>query len=368
MILETILLAASGLYVTEYALLAYGRHRSARLQRRAVDAPPLTVSVIVAARDEEMTIGDCLIALLNQDYDPSKLQIIVVDDESSDRTQELVKSFAIRHPLRVTLVEATHEASDLRGKARAIAQGVDHATGDLLMFTDADCQPPPKWVSTIARYFNDDVDGCGSFTLVKADNRFSRVQHLDWTHLHALGSGAAGWGLMIGVIGNNMALRRSAYDAVGGYRGIPFSVTEDFALFVAVDRDGGGLIFPCDRDAAMWTLPCASLADVLHQKQRWARGGAAKFFPGGIVLIIAILMLGTVCIAPFVSPEMWIAVWTAKFAADILLLVPTMLRLGTARLLSGFVLFEFYFLAQAILVPLLLARRTVIWKGRHYPS
>ncbi len=367
--IETLLVAVSALYAVEYILLTFGRYRSARLPRRNGGDARYHVSVVVAARDEEHTIGACLECLLAQDYPAELTEVIVVNDESSDATAEVIARVAARHPGRVTSVETIADSSHVTGKARAIAQGVDRATGELFLFTDADCLPPPTWIRTVSNYFCDDVDGFGSFTLVRGASLFSRIQHLDWLHLHAIGSGASGLGLMLGVIGNNMAVRRSAYESVGGYRSIPFSVTEDFALFVAIGNRGGRLIFPCDRDASMVTHPCPTIADVIRQKQRWARGGAGgRLFPGGFVLIIAVLMLSAFVCAPFVSPVAWGVVWGTKFLADLTLIIPTARRLESGRPLNSFLLFEFYFLAQAIVTPFLLARRTVVWKGRAYRS
>lgn len=368
MIIEALLAGVSALYAIEYLLLSYGRRRSANLPRRTTRESLLSVSVIVAARDEEHTVGNCLAGLLAQDYPCELTEIVVVNDESNDQTGEVISTIAERHPGRITVVETVSEESHATGKARAIAQGVDRATGEILLFTDADCLPPTPWIRTVLSYFRDNVDGFGSFTLVRDSDLFSRVQHLDWLHLHAIGSGASGLGLMLGVIGNNMAVRRSAYDSVGGYRSIPFSVTEDFALFVAIRRSGGRLLFPCDRDASMVTQPCLSIADVMRQKQRWVRGGAGQLFPGGFVLIIAVLMLTAFMVAPFISTAAWTIVWSTKFLADLFLIVPTSFRLGNARPLRSFIFFEFYFLAQAIVTPFLLARRTVVWKGRSYRS
>lgn len=367
--LDVILLfAIAFVYVLEYGLLSIGRVRSARPPGPPVGDPTPRVSVVVAARNEESRIEACVRALLRQDYDHRKTQIVVVDDESEDRTHDIIATIAATAPDRIDVVRTAPDSTHVRGKVRALAQGIDTATGDVIVMTDADCVPPATWITSVVRHLASGLDAFGSFTLTSGMGTFSTMQRLDGVHLQSIGSAAMGLGVPLGVIGNNMAVRRAAYDSVGGYRAIPFSVTEDFALFRAIHEHGGRLGFPCDRDACMWTEPCATLRDVVRQKQRWARGGTANLFPGAYVLIVAVAMLVAFCVAPFVSVSAWIVVWVAKFGADLLLMLPTMHRLGVALRPHHFVMFEFYFLAQALVMPLLLARRTVVWKGRSYRS
>lgn len=367
MIQELSLVIASLLYGAEYLLLLVGQRRSYRIPRRPHEVPP-EVAVIVAARNEEANIVACLTGLLEQDYPAGCYHIIAVDDESTDSTQQLIRELADQHPGRIRLIVTTPEGSHARGKARAIAQAIDTSSAELILLTDADCHPPKVWVRSVVEHFLPDVDIVAGFTLIRATNFFSSTQLLDWIHLQSTGSCGLALGYPIGVIGNNLAFRRSAYEAVGGYRGVPFTVTEDFALFRAMCAQGSRAVFPCERDTRMFTNPCRSLREVVRQKQRWARGATANVFPGGLVLIFAVLMLVAVCVAPFVSVGAWIAVWSTKFICDILLIGPNLRRLGAARQLKYFLHFEFYFVAQALIVPFLLMNRTVVWKGRSFES
>jgi cellulose synthase/poly-beta-1,6-N-acetylglucosamine synthase-like glycosyltransferase len=206
----------------------------------------------------------------------------------------------------------------------------------------------------------------GGFTVIQSHDLFSAAQQLDWLHLQTLGSGALGLGFPVGVIGNNFAFRRSAYDDVGGYRAVRFTVTEDFALFQAMVTKGHKGVFPCDYAARMFTLPCESFGVMLRQKQRWARGGTENTIPGYTIFLVSVLMLVAFTVAPFISPVAWASVWGTKFAADLLVMIPTLRRLRCTGQLRFFILFEFYFIAQALVIPVLLMNKTVVWKGRAY--
>ena len=361
--LEIILYIICGLYALEYLFFTSGMRRALRV-RRARAAQPSSVSIVVAARNEEQNIESCLESLVAQDYPEEKTEIIAVNDESEDRTLSIMQSVAEKYPGRIKVVSTVPEKSGVGGKARAIAQGIDCSSGDLILLTDADCTPVPTWASAVADHFLPDVDLFAGYTIVRPGNLFTRLQQLDWLHLQALAGASMAYGSPVGVVGNNMAFRRDAYEKVGGYRGIHFSVTEDFALFKAMHYAGARAVYSCSYDSHVITEPCRTLSAVMQQKHRWGRGGMESSLHGYSILLLAFLMLLALTIAPFVSPLAWAIVWGTKFCADLLLLLPVMKELRQMGGLQGFIPFQFYFIVQAVVVPILLPNRNVTWKGR----
>jgi cellulose synthase/poly-beta-1,6-N-acetylglucosamine synthase-like glycosyltransferase len=364
-IIEAFLYLSCILYAAEYALFLVGLRRVHRLPRAVPPVYP-SLSVVVAARNEAANIERCLGALLRQDYPPERLQIILVNDESEDRTLRLAERVADENPGRLTILTTTPEETEARGKALAIAQGIDHATGEIILLTDADCAPPAVWARSAVEHFVPGVDVYGGFTLIHSEDLFSSIQQLDWVHLQTYGSCGLALDAPLGLIGNNFGFTRRAYDAVGGYRGIRFSMTEDYALFRAMFDRGFKVVFPCTHDTSMITGACASLAEVLRQKQRWAHGGTETGVKGWAVLFFAVLMMISMVVAPFISTTAWIIVWSTKFICDAVLMTPNLLRLKRERQLRHFLTFEFYFIAQAFVIPFLLMNPTVVWKGRSY--
>lgn len=104
----------------------------------------LSVSIVVIVLNGEATIQACLESLLTQDVDPGSVEIIVVDNDSQDRTPELVRQFPVR---------LVHEP--VRGYAPARNAGVRAAQGEIIAFTDADCVAEPDWLSKLLRHFSD---------------------------------------------------------------------------------------------------------------------------------------------------------------------------------------------------------------------
>ncbi|MGE3802805.1 MAG: glycosyltransferase [Candidatus Kapaibacterium sp.] len=361
--LETALYIVCGIYLVEYLVFALG------IRRALAGTPKLPgelpqISIIVAARNEEANIEACLEALLRQDYPEDRCQVIAVNDESDDDTLTVMNRVADRWGERLRVITTTAESSGIIGKAKAIAQGVDSASGEIILLTDADCIPPTTWASTTVGRFSDSVDVVAGFTLVRSTKLFHRLQQLDWLHLQAIAAASMAFNSPVGVVGNNLAFRRSTYEAIGGYRNVRFSMTEDFALFLAMYRRGVGVAYACDDASCVETQPCADLQTVLRQKHRWGRGGMESTPHGYSILVIAFLMLCALCIAPFTSPLIWGVVWGTKFIADLILLLPVLRELKAVNSLTSFVLFQFYFLAQALVVPLMIVNPNVHWKGR----
>ncbi len=124
------------------------------LRRRLADIPsasgPLPrVTAVVAARNEEKTIENLLECLSLQDYPRDLLDIIIVNDNSTDRTPIVVSEF-IESRRHVSEIRMRLIYNPFSGKKRAIRYGIEKAYGELIVTTDADCIVGPGWVSAHA--------------------------------------------------------------------------------------------------------------------------------------------------------------------------------------------------------------------------
>ena len=106
------------------------------------------ISVIVPALNEERTIRECLASLLRMDYPQERREILVVDNGSTDRTAEIVKSFPVRY-LR----------EERRGASHARNRGIEASQGDIFAFTDADCVVTTGWLRELVLGFDSEEVG-----------------------------------------------------------------------------------------------------------------------------------------------------------------------------------------------------------------
>lgn len=378
----SLLFAITGLY----AVLMAGM---ARFAARATDTPaPATalprVAVLVAARNEESRLPRCIEALLAQDYPPDRLDIYVADDHSTDGTAAVIRRYQAQHAEALALPDgsvdieasaprvhyvAVPDAVDhLRGKANAIHAAVLASDHEILIVTDADCAPPPGWARNHIAYFAEDASvGCVcGHTYVENTSPFDAVQALDWAYLLATTSVFVETDRPITAMGNNMALRREAYEAVGGYPALPFSVTEDYVLFKTIaDASGFQVRYPFDPGLRNYTLPLASVVDMYQQRRRWARGGLRA--PAWVYPIYALAHLAHLLplIALFVAPVLGLGAMLLKASGDFALLW-TSLGLSNRRgLLRMFPAFEAYLFVYIVTLPAVLAFFPRInWKDR----
>jgi cellulose synthase/poly-beta-1,6-N-acetylglucosamine synthase-like glycosyltransferase len=105
------------------------------------------ISVVVPAYNEEKAIGKCIESLLAQDY-KGQMEIIVVNDGSTDGTPEIIKKYPVE------LIDLKENA----GKANALNQGIDLAKGDIIIFTDSDSFMAKNAISAVIKRFNYDDD------------------------------------------------------------------------------------------------------------------------------------------------------------------------------------------------------------------
>lgn len=326
-----------------------------------------TATVIVAARNEEENILRTLNSLALLEYPEGKLEIILVDDQSTDATGKIMDEFIKDKP---HFKKITTHKDDLKliGKMRALAYGVKEAKGEIILTTDADCEVKPTWVKTICSYYQDDVALVTGFTTQVADDWFGGMQALDFIYLLTAGAGTVNIGKPISCIGNNMSYRKSAYDEVGGYEALPFSVTEDFTLMNAIyNLNKYKVIFPLDKDALVTSLPCKDIKSLIRQKKRWGVGGLGVPFRGFVIMFWGFLANLLVLLTPFFFSANWLYLITFKVAMDFFLLYPVHKKLGIEKNLKYFFHHQIYYLIYVVILPfIVLPNKKVVWKGRTY--
>ena len=327
------------------------------------------VSVIIAARDEEEQIGACLESIAGLTYPQEQLEIIIVDDRSTDRTPEIVSSFSARHA-HIRMLRIGTETEFPPGKTYAVMSAIDISGGEILMFTDADCRVPPTWVENTVTYYSDPSIGVvAGFTSLIGERPFEEMQALDWFVLTSVAAATTRLGFPVTAVGTNLSVRREAYDSVGGYRKIPFSVTEDYALFHAVTAPGRWKArFPMDPATLVESTPCHDWKQLYDQKKRWFTGGRGMDAKSLIIFAFPYVFNFLILLGVFFSP--WWAVGLAiatKLLVDYLLCLPAILTFRRLSLLLVYPLFEIYYYIYVLMFPLLVVFRSEItWKERTF--
>jgi cellulose synthase/poly-beta-1,6-N-acetylglucosamine synthase-like glycosyltransferase len=236
------------------------------------------------------------------------------------------------------------------------------------MITDADSQVKPSWVKEYVRYYDENTGMVASITLLNIHRFPDGVQSIDWSYLLGIALASANIKVPLSVIGNNISIRRSAYEDVGGYRKIPFSVTEDFALFRAIwNKKPWKVKFTVHRDLTVMSEPCKDFGTWWRQKHRWVKGGEELKALGYLIFIMGlagnIAMMSALFFLPIPAA---LGVIGLKWSADLLVILPVLARTQRNDLLKYFPLYEIYLFFFVLSMPVMIMQKNVKWKGRVY--
>lgn len=229
------------------------------------------VTILIAARNEEEKIHLTIEDILAQDYPRELVEIIIVDDHSTDRTSEIIKSYAGQG---VTLLQLNEDKPLNSYKKKAIADAIKLSKGDLMVATDADCRMGVKWLSTIVAYFEQEnpVMISSPVSYFEEASLFERMQTLEFCYLMGIGASFIGHRSASTCNGANLAYRKDVFYEVGGFKGIDDLASGDDELLlqkVAV-RYPGRIGFVKSYDAVVFTHAKHTLEEFLQQRRRWA--------------------------------------------------------------------------------------------------
>jgi 1,2-diacylglycerol 3-beta-glucosyltransferase len=363
-----ILIFFLGLYVLFSLVLQYGLQRPVE-----ITAFQPTVSILIAARNEEKRLTMCLESIARLEYPRELLEVLILDDRSTDATSEIAGRFSSRYDYFKT-VRIDSEIPGLRGKINALAQGIRRSTGEIILITDADCRVPTRWVTEFVKYFAPGVGLTGSMTLLESaastgHSLFSQVQNLDWIFLQGVAAGIAGLGLPVTVLGNNFAFRRRAYDDTGGFTAIGFSLAEDMKLMQAIQQRGWKIRYPLQAGNAVYSEPLTTLGEFYRQRLRWVKGSITASWTGYALMSASFLAHAAIIAAVLIGRWNLPLVLSAAMVllSDFIFINRLLKRFGLVKKLIYFPLFEiFYVLYTVVFAVLFFMPAGVTWKGRTY--
>ena len=327
------------------------------------------ISILVAARNEEANLNACLDSLLLLDYPISLLEIWVGNDRSTDSTLSIAQSYASTHD-HIKVLDIQFDLGLARGKANVLAQLVHQSTGELLLFTDADCTVNPQWAKALVEGAKKSGAEMGiGVTAVKANTLFEELQALDWLSAQGIMNGLSKNGLPVTLVGNNMFVNRKAYLETGGYEAIPHSVTEDYQLFSVLWRQGKKLHTVWGTSGVVETRPMPDFKAWLSQHGRWLVGALktpiwvkALFF-GQLILVWALI------ISAFIGPSWIVYVLAFRYLISAGISFSVLIKIKKIRYWRGALLYDFFFLTT---YPILLIggifNKKIVWKGREFKA
>jgi cellulose synthase/poly-beta-1,6-N-acetylglucosamine synthase-like glycosyltransferase len=242
------------------------------------DYNPITaITVLIPVRNEADHILNCLKTILQNNYPQNLLEIIVLDDFSTDETPQIVQQVIDNQwfkNLRLLQLKNYPPPASPAFKKYAIQLGIEAANGHLMVTTDGDCRVPEKWLFHIAQFYETKPVKCIAAP-VRFDtelNDFQRFQSLDFIGMMGVtGAGIQGQFTLM-ANGANFAYPKAVFHEVNGFEGITHQASGDDMLLMEKiaqlypDEIG----FLKNKNATVLTLPKPTIRAFLNQRMRWA--------------------------------------------------------------------------------------------------
>lgn len=256
-------------YMAVLGWLARGFLRTGQLP--AAQLPQQPISLIICARNEEQHIVRCLHAVLAQHYSRNKLQLLLVNDASSDATVTLAQRMLQDSGVEYRIISNSHQ----KGKKQSIAAALQFAKHELVVLRDADTfTRSPLWLQSISDFQQLTGAGLliGPVALCENEGLLWALQALENNVLALMSCGSAYYESAFLCNGANLAFTKATYARVNGFQSHQHLASGDDVFFLEDVRASRAatIRYFLSTDALVYTYPAPALLPLLRQKIRWA--------------------------------------------------------------------------------------------------
>lgn len=261
-----LLFSVSGILIFWMILVFIFFIRNFRRSKKAGISDIFNVSVVIPVYNEEKNIERCIKSILSSEYPKDRIEVIVVDDGSTDNTVDIVKDFD-----DVKLIQQRH-----LGKASALNVGIKKASNELVLTIDADTILRKDAIKNIVGFFSN--ERLGAVTgMVKVRNKngiLSAFQSVEYIYNSLLREAFSSiFGSTNGICGALTCYRKSVIEKVGGFR--KNTSAEDFDISLYIRKFGYEII--ATNKAIGYTTTPNDIISLFKQRLRWWRGGLQGF-------------------------------------------------------------------------------------------
>lgn len=324
------------------------------------------ISILVAARNEEQNIWRCLSALNQLNYPKDKIEFLIGNDQSNDRTLEIAEAYTQKHP-RFKVFNITDSMGMARGKANVLAHLARLAQGEFYFITDADIAVNKNWARELLAYFEEDTAIVSGTTVVDDEGTMGKMQEVDWMYYMGLLKSAYNLGLSCTAVGNNMAIRKEAYWEVGGYETLNFSITEDYKLYKEVRLRGWGTKNVLNPQVINYSRAIHQFRVLLAQRKRWLTGAKELPLFWWFLFMIFGMFTPAIILLAFLNLKLALIFYLIKLSCQSITIYELQSKMRLDKNIDFLLTYEFYNTAVVLatgfyyILPIRLQ-----WKNRTY--
>lgn len=251
------------------AWLAFGFIKTNYFHPTYSHTTPLTI--IICARNEEKTIGRCIVSILKQDYDLSKIQLVLINDASTDTTVFQAESILKNSKINFKIISNPIQ----KGKKLSITYAISQANNELLVMRDADTfTTSTLWLQNISDFFETTKSDLIIAPVVIANNFgiLWALQAIETNVLTVMSCGSAYFNKSFLCNGANLIFTKSIFEKVNGYSSHLKIASGDDVLFLEDVKKipSTKISYLKSEQAIVYTYPAFSFKKLISQKIRWA--------------------------------------------------------------------------------------------------
>lgn len=336
--------------------------------------PTTSVTVLIPARNEADNIQECLASIFKQDFPADLLEVIVIDDHSEDQTAALARAAGARV---LSLAEFINSQQEQSFKKLAIEIGIQHASGKLIVTTDADCIVPKQWLHLIVTFYQEKRARfiAAPVNFHNESNALERFQSLDFMGMMLITGAGIHSQFMRMCNGANLAYPKAIFEKVNGFEGVDHLASGDdmFLMQKVAKRYPNDVYFLKNSAATVKTKAKPDWNSFLQQRIRWGTK-SSSYQEIQVTAVLALVFF--LCCNLFLSLLLTL-IWdvrifglflfqlSLKIVADFFLLRTAARYFGRTDLMHSFWSAQWYHILYIVVVGTLSnLRKTYIWKGR----
>lgn len=225
------------------------------------------VSVVIAARNEEKNLLENIPKIMEQQH--PQFEVIIVNDSSWDDTADVLKALSLSYP-QLHVIHIDEEKQNMQGKKFAITLGIKAAKYDIILLTDADCEPASRhWITEMSRGIDSRKQLVLGFSpYSRVEGWLNRVIRFDTLMIgcHYMGFARSGNPYM--GVGRNLAYHKDLFFKIGGFKSHYSIASGDDDLFVNQVASGNNTLVVSTPDSQTISAPKETWAAWFTQKRR----------------------------------------------------------------------------------------------------
>jgi len=365
-----------------YALVAFLFFVGLHLLKKGRNEEQHSVSVVIAARNEEDNISRILQDLTQQTYPKDKYQVIVANDCSQDGTGAIIDEFCAKFPfIKHIFIEKIPDG--FSPKKYVLDVALQHAQNDIILTTDADCRVGSRWIETMVSYFEPDVGFVVGFSQFgksyEKRTLLEKLQAFDFMQLMGAAAGSANLKFPLAASGQNLGYLKKAYNKVGGYKKVAHRVSGDDVLLLQLVRKFTKykVVFASSHTSFAISEPQPTFMSLIHQRLRWASNGSYQlklnvlFFAYLVlVFLISLVSLVALFIALFakIYVEFILLALFIKVISELMIAVRAAQVFNRMDLMKYFPIWILVQMPYIVFMGILGSLGNFNWKGREHSA